>query len=305
MLDPEVILGIVDNTIQKNAVFGDVLTTETKAMLIKNSLIRFVGAGEILCRQDHSDNALFLIVDGEVEVSADTNGATTTLGKLGAGELIGEISALLQIPRIATVTVVRPSAILEIPCEIFLGLLSENPAVRDAVNKRSRNRIIETTLRCVPIFNDLRTQSFSELCYLSALKKAAKGDVIVREGGTERSMYVISSGTARVFITVNGKEINIALLRPGDYFGEYSMLTGKPRTASVSALTDLQLVLLEGEAFESFMEYYNNVENQIKLHSAHRRQALDHMHDGLKARQNAETRLGDLQRLQGGSAQPN
>jgi CRP-like cAMP-binding protein len=297
MLDPEIILGIVDNSLKRNAVFGDLLTPESKASLVKNSLIRFAETGQILCRQGQDDNALFLIIDGEVEVSTESNGNTTSLGKLGAGELIGEIAALFLIPRIATVMATQPSAVLEIPCETFSELLAENPALRDAVNKRSRNRIVETSLRCVPIFNDLDAQPFSELCYLSSVVKARKNDVIVREGGTERSMYVVCSGTARVYITVDGKEINIALLRPGDYFGEYALLTGEPRSASVSALTDLQLVLLEGEALQSFIDYYNNVEDQLKLNTFQRKQSLDLMQDSLATRQTAETRLKDFQHM--------
>lgn len=297
MLDPEIILGIVDNSLKRNAVFGDLLPPESKASLVKNSLIRFAETGQILCRQGQDDNALFLVIDGEFEVSTESNGRTTSLGKLGPGELIGEIAALFLIPRIATVTATRPSAVLEIPCEIFSELLAENPAIRAAVNKRSRNRVVETSLRCVPIFNDLDAQPFGELCYLSSVVKAKKNEVIVREGGTERSMYVICSGTARVYITVDGKEINISLLRPGDYFGEYALLTGEPRSASVSALTDLQLVLLEGEALQSFIDYYNNVENQLKLNTLLRKQSLDLMHDSLVTRQTAETRLKNFQNI--------
>ena len=295
MLDPEIILGIVDNTLKRNAAFGDLLTSESNARLVKNSLIRFAETGQELCRQNQDDHALFLIIDGEVEVSTESNGRTTSLGTLGPGELIGEIAALFLIPRIATVTATRPSVVLELPSEIFADLLAENPAVRDAVNKRSRNRIVETSLRCVPLFNDLDIQPFSELCYLASVVKAKKNDIIVREGGTDRSMYVICSGTARVYITVEGKEINIALLRPGDYFGEYALLTGEPRSASVSASTDVQLVLLEGEALESFIDYYNNVEDKLKRDTFNRKQSLDLMHDSLATRQTAETRLQNLQ----------
>lgn len=297
MLDPEVILGIVDNTLSRNAAFGDLLTPESKVALMTNSLIRFAEAGQTLCRQNQDDNALFLIIDGEVEVSAEANGRTTSLGKLGAGELIGEIAALFSIPRIATVTATRASVVLEIPREVFAELLAENSAIRDAVNKRSHNRIVETSLRCVPIFNDLDLQAFGELCYLSTLVKARKNDVIVREGGTDRSMYVVCSGTARVYISVDGKDINIALLRPGDYFGEYALLTGEARSASVSAATDMQLVLLEGEALQSFIDYYSNVEGALKRSTLGRKQSLDRMHDSVATRQTAETRLQNFQNL--------
>lgn len=295
MLDPEIVLGIVKNTIKRNEVFGELLTPESIALLIKNSLIRFVEAGQTLCQQNHTDRTLFLIIDGEVEVSTESNNGKTTLGKLGAGELIGEISALFLIPRIATVTVTRPSVVLEIPYEAFSELLNENHEIHDAVTKRSRSRVIETSLRCIPIFSGIGIQPFSELCYLSALVKQKKNEVVVHEGGLDKSIYVICSGTARVYITVGGKEVNIALLRPGDFFGEYAFLTGEARSASVSALTDLQLVVLEGEALRSFFDYYNDVEDQIKLDMAQRKQSLDLLHDSVMARRSAEMRLKHFQ----------
>ena len=110
-------------------------------------------------------------------------------------------------------------------------------------------------------------------------------------------MYVICSGTARVYITVNGKEVNIALLHPGDYFGEYSLFTGEARSASVSALTDLQLVELKGESFHSFIDYNEDAEYKISLESFQRQDQLELMRDSLIARQAAERRLSQVQNM--------
>ena len=159
------------------------------------------------------------------------------------------------MPRIATVTASKPSVILEIPCEVFSEILAKSPEIQHKFYKRCETRIIETTLRSTPIFSALDNQSFSELCYVSSIVAAKKDQVIAREGEMEKSMYVIGSGTARIYITINGKEVTIALLQPGDYFGEYSLFTGDSRCATVSALTDMRLILLTGETFESFIEY--------------------------------------------------
>ena len=297
MFEPHVILGIIDSAIERNKVFGDLLTPENKTFLVNNSLIRPAETGEVLCHQNQADNTLYLIIDGEVEVSKVTDGRFTLLGILGAGELIGEISVLYMMPRIATVTVTQPSIVLEIPSEVFTSMLRENPDVQNAVLRRCKQRVIETSIRCVPIFNELDGQSFSELCQLSSLAKADQGVVVAHEGQIERSMYVICSGTARVYITVNGKEVNIALLHPGDYFGEYSLFTGEARSASVSALTDLQLVELKGESFHSFIDYNEDAEYKISLESFQRQDQLELMRDSLIARQAAERRLSQVQNM--------
>ena len=121
--------------------------------------------------------------------------------------------------------------------------------------------------------------------------------MIANEGMKERSMYVICSGTARVYIKVNGKEVTIALLHPGDYFGEYSFFTGEARSASVVAVTNLHLVVLEGESFQSFINYNEDVEYDIGQNSMQRQDQLRNMRFGLPLRTGAEQRLGKVQEL--------
>lgn len=251
--------------------------------------------GEVLCEQNQYNSTLFLVIEGEIEISAKSNGKNTLLGKLGEGELVGEISALFMIPRIATATVVQPSVVLEISGEIFSSMLSSNPSIKRTFDKRCKNLIIETTLRCAPTFNNLDAQSFSELCYISSIATAKKGEVICNEGTMEKSMYVIGSGTARAYITVGGKEITIALLNRGDYFGEYSLFTGDSRCASVAALTDMQLVLLEGETFQSFIEYNEDTDEKINQKSLDRKNSLDQIRNNLMTPPEVESHLNQIQ----------
>jgi CRP-like cAMP-binding protein len=297
MFDPDVIATVIDKTLQNNRILGDLLTPENKSILLNNSLIRPVRVGEVLCHQGQIDQTLYLIVQGEVEVNTLANGDLASLAKLGAGELIGEISALFSVPRIANVVVTHPSVVLEIPASVFWNILRENPFAKDEIVKRCRNRIIETSLRCVPIFADLENQSMSELSGVSSLIKASKNSVVAHEGEVERSMYVICSGTARVYITIKDKQITVALLHPGDYFGEYSLFSGDARSASVSAITDLQLVELKGESFQSFIDYYGDIGHKIKVNWDQRKNELEEMWESLNIRETAEARLNQIQQL--------
>jgi CRP-like cAMP-binding protein len=80
------------------------------------------------------------------------------------------------------------------------------------------------------------------------------GTLLVRENELSRSMFIIRQGQARVFRTYLGQPITLAVLGPGEVFGEMSFVDGEPRSASVEALTDLSVVAVEGE----------NGEKQIK-----------------------------------------
>jgi len=294
MFQSEAILGVVNKTISANKVFGELLTSDEKTFLVKNCLVRPAQVGEVLCHEGQIDDTLYLIVKGEAQVSKVFE-ATTLMGKIGPGELIGEIAVLYRIPRIANVVISKPSVVLEIPAVVFIDMMRNNPALQQAVVKHSKNRILETSLRSVPVFRFLDAVSFGELLQLSSIVKAKKGTVIAHEGQVERSMYVVCSGTARVYINSSGKEINVALIKPGDYFGEYSLFTGKKRSASVAALTDLQLVELKGESIHNFMEYNEDAEYQISVDSSKRQSELADMRDSAMARRAAETRLNQVQ----------
>ncbi|MDO9027548.1 MAG: cyclic nucleotide-binding domain-containing protein [Candidatus Roizmanbacteria bacterium] len=69
-----------------------------------------------------------------------------------------------------------------------------------------------------------------------------KDSIIVKEGDTGRSLYVVKNGTLKVITNVMGKTIDIGCLYEGDIFGEIAFLTGRPRTATVIASTDAEVM---------------------------------------------------------------
>jgi CRP/FNR family transcriptional regulator, cyclic AMP receptor protein len=71
------------------------------------------------------------------------------------------------------------------------------------------------------------------------------GDIIVREGEERREMYVIRSGEVVVTKRIDGREVEIARLARGNFFGEMSLLESHPRYATIRAVGDTQLVVVK------------------------------------------------------------
>jgi|GEM_PF-6917051 len=155
MVNHSAILSSVHEAMQNNPLFGDLLTAGDREFLMNRGMVRPATPGTILCHQNQRDNRVFIVINGTVEVSERVNGSTIPLGNLGTGELFGEISALFMIPRIATVTVTKPSVFLEIPGEALEELIQKVPVVRDAVLQRYRNRTLQTALSAVHGFGPL------------------------------------------------------------------------------------------------------------------------------------------------------
>jgi CRP/FNR family cyclic AMP-dependent transcriptional regulator len=69
-----------------------------------------------------------------------------------------------------------------------------------------------------------------------------KGEFIVKEGDPGDYMFIIIEGKVKVLLKRGKKEIILATLEKGNFFGEMSLFGGNPRSASVQALTDLKLL---------------------------------------------------------------
>jgi len=75
-------------------------------------------------------------------------------------------------------------------------------------------------------------------------RKYKAGDVIIHEGETNRDLYILSAGTLEVSVTSEGKKIVVSEMTSPEILGEISFLNGSPRTATVSAKTDVEIFVL-------------------------------------------------------------
>ena len=78
------------------------------------------------------------------------------------------------------------------------------------------------------------------------------GETIFAAGDPADAFYVLGSGLARVVaLADDGEEVSLALLRPGDTFGEAGLIDGSPRTATVRAAGDVDVLRLDASVFHA------------------------------------------------------
>jgi CRP-like cAMP-binding protein len=78
----------------------------------------------------------------------------------------------------------------------------------------------------------------------------SEGDLVMREGERGDAAYIIVEGSCRAFKTVDGEEVELRRMGPGEVFGETAILSHKPRTASVQALETLIVQVVTPEELE-------------------------------------------------------
>lgn len=99
------------------------------------------------------------------------------------------------------------------------------------------------------IFEALDDHARQELANFSFIKRYTAGDTIFTMGEPGQSMMAIAAGSVRVsMFTPSDREVTLNDLQAGDVFGEIAMLDGQERSASVKALTNCTLVVLERRA---------------------------------------------------------
>jgi CRP/FNR family transcriptional regulator, cyclic AMP receptor protein len=109
---------------------------------------------------------------------------------------------------------------------------------------------ISSLLNRVPIFSGCSAKDLSAVARGLKEVNHKAGRVIAREGDPGIGLFIIAEGAATV--SIGGK--TKAKLGPGDFFGEIALLDGGPRTATVTADTDVKLYGLTEWVFRGLLQ---------------------------------------------------
>ena len=105
-------------------------------------------------------------------------------------------------------------------------------------------------LKKVPLFADCSKAELRELAKSADELDLREGTVLTREGRPGREFFVLIDGTVKV--TQDGKKV--AELRGGDWLGEIALLTDKPRTATVTATSTVDVLVITDRRFRNVVE---------------------------------------------------
>jgi CRP-like cAMP-binding protein len=100
------------------------------------------------------------------------------------------------------------------------------------------------------------------------------GECIVREGDPGASMFIVDRG--EVVVTIGDKQQEVARIPAGSYFGEMSLMTGEPRSATVRARGDCRVIEIGAEAVKAFITSHPEAIDHFAAVAVARRRELDH-----------------------------
>jgi len=108
-------------------------------------------------------------------------------------------------------------------------------------------------LKRVPLFVELSPAELKQLASIAMEEFFPDGEVIAYKGEQGDAMFVIASGEVRVRNEVDGKEIELARRKPGEYVGELSIVNREPRNATLIAVGDVRVLSIDQKTFEGLL----------------------------------------------------
>lgn len=149
------------------------------------------------------------------------------------------------------------------------------PEPKKVITKLPSKRALRDLLRRITYFeqcSDLELRSLIEQGYRQSVNAS---EIICREGDLGNSLYIVLAGSVEVVSLRTGQFIYT--FNEGDFFGEIAVLTGTTRTATVRALQDTTLFVVDHDHLQKLLKNHPNLAEQIALKLSERQQILIEM----------------------------
>jgi signal transduction histidine kinase len=108
-------------------------------------------------------------------------------------------------------------------------------------------------LRQVPLLADLSEEDLERLYEMAETVSVPAGQLVLREGDTGDSLYIVLEGELEVTKRRGGQEVVLSSYEPGQFFGEMALLERAPRSASVRTLRESRMLAIDQAAFQTLL----------------------------------------------------
>lgn len=223
---------------------GDALVAFAQQAPIK----RFA-PGQSIIKEGQSDDAVYLLLDGEARVRRLGAGE---VGTVQGGDFVGEVATVAGTARTASVYARGHVEALTLPPQALAELARFVPGIYPRLLKTTRERLISQVMGPDSPFGGLPPVAKGDLFRHFVLGTVPEGTRIIQEGRKGAALHVIVAGLVEVWRKgPNGERQSLATLGPGDGFGEISLLMDRATTATVEAVSPVTYAALDRLRFNS------------------------------------------------------
>lgn len=218
--------------------------------------------GEVLFRQGDRGDAMYVVLAGCLQVSQRKEGGEVPLAEMRPGAPVGEIQVLTGGRRSATVRAVENSELARIPTEVFDQLVRSSPEMRREMVAVNRRRLHRSLLADVltDLFGPLDEPALRYFEKMGEWIELRRGETLFERDSRGDSLYLLLRGRlAAVRTDEVGQERVLREMLRGECVGEMALFTGEPRTATVRAIRDSQVLGFSRARFDEITARYPQV----------------------------------------------
>jgi carbon-monoxide dehydrogenase iron sulfur subunit len=235
------------NIFQKYGLDPEALEQVTGAFKLR----KYRPHGVIFREGDPSEKFYFVKSGKALATRKMTGGHEEPINVLKEGQFFGVIGLMENINRIVTVKAISPLALFELSRDEFNELLKSSPPFAKMIKDMSVRRL----LKQVSIFKELDEEHLKHIQEILLEKTYPADEVIFRENDPPDAVYAILKGTVRVYRrTEYGKDITLAYLSHGDFFGELGLIESVPRSATVVTSDECKLLVIRKDDFQELLK---------------------------------------------------
>ncbi len=235
------------------------LSEEERELVTARLRRRQAASGELIFTEGHPSDAMFVITAGRVKLEGGSVDSTLTLANLGAGSLLGEEDMLLDRPYSTSARAAATTQLHVLSRTDLEDLVGQHPAIGLKFSAALGLRIpfldqylIHQRLRNTELLTALSEDDLRAIADRLDFRTAARGDLVIEAGAPGEMAFFIEEGKARM-ISPSREGDSFDELSEGALFGHTALITGKPYSATVRAVTDLTLWALPRDAYQELI----------------------------------------------------
>ncbi len=237
--------------------FLSALTGDERAQLARHAQPQRYRLGDVVVRAGTEALGLHIIVSGRLRVFESKDGKERSIGVLGAGDIVGELSVLRRFEFEYSVRASGATELLFVPAEAFAPVLRGNPAAEEFMASYAAIRATGGLVRQLfDIGGGLSSEALRNLVGTVGIKSIAAGHTVLEQGsGEDDRLYVVRQGIIRLERQEDEDTFDLERLGEGTLFGEKACLTGQPHIASAIAATAVVLLVIPKDTVRQLLEH--------------------------------------------------
>jgi len=253
---------VKEKFLQKTPLFAG-LSPESISLIAKALRAGRRQKGEILFEEGEPPNFLYFIKSGWVRIIEPEG---KVLATLGPGSVVGESDFFQGKPFSVRAEAISDLQIWTLSREDLIGLVGANPFLGMELSQALGLTIaplkeyLKGKLRKIAGFSTLADEELDALASAFSLRRYLPGEFLCREGEPPKGLFLLESGSANLFVT---GEDEFTVLKEGESFGEFSLITGRPYPYSVRTASEAFLWLLPAEEFKAISTRYPAIKKAL------------------------------------------